>query len=207
MSNACCAMDTVGEHIYAAEPADPRPADQPVLVGGSLRQAFMGQHADTPLVLQILKTDENNELDTIEARVSDSVESADKILFYHNIKKNVKPTERYNQEGAIERKKPFISVLEYDILFKKYFVISKFKYLNEAKQISRTPEQIDEQFFATLERNLTKKPTMAKLKACLRRNVPTSGRKRLPEPVFTNEPAAKRPRARRVLIDNISYIS
>ena len=39
----------------------------------------MGQHADTPLVLQILKTAENNELDTIEARVSDSVESADKI--------------------------------------------------------------------------------------------------------------------------------
>ena len=81
-------------------------------------------------------------------------------MFYHNIKKHVKPTERFNQDGAIERRKPFISVLEYDILFKKYLVISKFKYLNEENEkMSGTPEQIRKDFISDLEKNLLMKPT------------------------------------------------
>ena len=108
-----------------------KPTADPSLIAGSLRQAYLGEIGDEPLVLQVLKTDENDQLDTIQARLSDGVESADNVLFYHNIKKNVKPTERFNEDGALERRKPFISVLEYDISFKKYLVISKFKYLNE----------------------------------------------------------------------------
>ena len=45
-------------------------------------------------------------------------------------------------------------------------------------------------------------PSIAKLRGVLKRNVPSSSRKRLPEPAQRRvEPLAKRPRARRVLID------
>ena len=68
----------------------------PSLIAGSLRQAYLGELGDKPLVLQVLKTDENIQLDTIQARLSGGVGSADNVLFYHNIKKYVKATERFN---------------------------------------------------------------------------------------------------------------
>ena len=63
-------------------------------------------------------------------------------------------------------------------------------------EICENPEQIEATFLDPAQ------PSIAKLRGVLKRNVPSSSRKRLPEPAQRRvEPPAKRPRARRVLID------
>jgi len=64
-------------------------------------------------------------------------------------------------------------------------------------EICGNPEQIEATFLDPAQ------PSIAKLQGVLKRNVPSSSRKRLPEPAQQRrvEPPVKRPRARRVLID------